>query len=130
MATHCQVELASLVHPRRFQSKAGNPRSSGPRVDSSTRLGYRFKLHVRGLVGTPDLVFPRRKKVIFVNGRWRSRRIDHRACFRLTTSTDSEPSPRARLDEGGPGQSIFGYLVRACPEFCVRRFLAGDIPQL
>jgi hypothetical protein len=52
--------------------------------------------------------------------RWRSRRIDHRARFRLTTSTDSEPSPRARLDDGDPGQSIFGYLVkcRRAPTTC------------
>jgi hypothetical protein len=27
---------------------------------------------------------------------WRSRQIDHGARLRLTTSTDSEPSPRAR----------------------------------
>jgi hypothetical protein len=39
--------------------------------------------------------------------------MDHRARSRLTTSTDSEPLPRARLDEGGPGQSIFGYLVKS-----------------
>jgi DNA mismatch endonuclease (patch repair protein) len=32
------------------------------------RLGYRFRLHRRGLPGTPDLVFPRLRKVIFVNG--------------------------------------------------------------
>jgi DNA mismatch endonuclease (patch repair protein) len=32
------------------------------------RLGYRYVLHCRNLAGTPDLVFPRRKKVIFVNG--------------------------------------------------------------
>jgi DNA mismatch endonuclease (patch repair protein) len=32
------------------------------------RLGYRFRLHRRGLPGTPDLVFPRLHKVIFVNG--------------------------------------------------------------
>lgn len=32
------------------------------------RLGYRFRLHVRGLAGKPDLVFPSRKKVIFVHG--------------------------------------------------------------
>jgi DNA mismatch endonuclease (patch repair protein) len=31
-------------------------------------LGYRFRLHRRDLPGTPDLVFPGRKKVIFVNG--------------------------------------------------------------
>jgi len=31
-------------------------------------LGYRFRLHRRDLPGCPDLVFPGRKKVIFVNG--------------------------------------------------------------
>jgi DNA mismatch endonuclease (patch repair protein) len=31
-------------------------------------LGYRFRLHRRDLPGTPDLVFPGPKKVIFVNG--------------------------------------------------------------
>ncbi len=32
------------------------------------RLGYRYRLHKKGLPGRPDLVFARRKKVIFVNG--------------------------------------------------------------
>jgi DNA mismatch endonuclease (patch repair protein) len=32
------------------------------------RLGYRFRLHRKDLPGTPDLVFSRLKKVIFVNG--------------------------------------------------------------
>lgn len=32
------------------------------------RLGYRFRLHRRDLPGAPDLVFPRHKAVIFVNG--------------------------------------------------------------
>ena len=31
-------------------------------------LGYRFRLHVRDLPGSPDLVFPRRRKVLFVDG--------------------------------------------------------------
>lgn len=31
-------------------------------------LGYRFRLHRRDLPGAPDLVFPKRKKVIFVHG--------------------------------------------------------------
>jgi DNA mismatch endonuclease (patch repair protein) len=31
-------------------------------------LGYRYRLHVPSLPGTPDLVFPRLKKVINVNG--------------------------------------------------------------
>ena len=31
-------------------------------------LGYRHRLHARDLPGSPDLTFPRRKKVIFVHG--------------------------------------------------------------
>lgn len=33
-----------------------------------TRNGYRFRLHRKDLPGTPDIVFPGRRKVIFVNG--------------------------------------------------------------
>ncbi|MFQ3632782.1 very short patch repair endonuclease [Roseiflexus sp.] len=32
------------------------------------RMGYRFRLHVKDLPGKPDIVLPRRKKVIFVHG--------------------------------------------------------------
>jgi DNA mismatch endonuclease (patch repair protein) len=32
------------------------------------RKGYRFRLHRKDLPGKPDLVFPSRKKVIFVHG--------------------------------------------------------------
>ena len=31
-------------------------------------LGYRFRLHRKDLPGSPDLVFPGRKAVIFVHG--------------------------------------------------------------
>jgi DNA mismatch endonuclease (patch repair protein) len=31
-------------------------------------LGYRYRLHRRDLPGTPDLVFPRLRKVLFVHG--------------------------------------------------------------
>ena len=31
-------------------------------------LGWRYRLHVRGLPGKPDLVFPGRRAVIFVHG--------------------------------------------------------------
>lgn len=30
--------------------------------------GWRYRLHVKGMPGTPDLVFPSRKAVLFVNG--------------------------------------------------------------
>jgi DNA mismatch endonuclease, patch repair protein len=32
------------------------------------RLGFRYRLHVRALPGCPDLVFPSRRKAIFVHG--------------------------------------------------------------
>jgi DNA mismatch endonuclease (patch repair protein) len=32
------------------------------------RLGYRFRLHRPDMPGKPDLVFPSRRKVVFVNG--------------------------------------------------------------
>ena len=31
-------------------------------------LGFRFRLHCKSMPGTPDLVFPRLKKVVFVHG--------------------------------------------------------------
>ena len=32
------------------------------------RMGYRFRLHRRDLPGTPDIVFPRSRKIINVHG--------------------------------------------------------------
>jgi DNA mismatch endonuclease (patch repair protein) len=32
------------------------------------RMGYRFRLHRKDLPGNPDIVFPRLRKLIFVNG--------------------------------------------------------------
>ncbi len=32
------------------------------------RLGYRYRLHVRSLPGTPDIVLPRFRVVVFVHG--------------------------------------------------------------
>lgn len=32
------------------------------------RLGYRYRLHCKGLPGTPDIVFSSRRKVIFIHG--------------------------------------------------------------
>jgi DNA mismatch endonuclease, patch repair protein len=31
-------------------------------------MGYRYRLHVQNLLGRPDIVFPSRRKVIFVHG--------------------------------------------------------------
>jgi DNA mismatch endonuclease, patch repair protein len=52
------------------------------------RLGYRFRLHRRDLPGTPDLVFPRLRKVIFVHG-----------CFwHQHTGCKLARAPKSRLD--------------------------------
>jgi DNA mismatch endonuclease (patch repair protein) len=32
------------------------------------RMGFRYRLNARGLPGNPDLVFPSRRKIIFVHG--------------------------------------------------------------
>lgn len=51
-------------------------------------LGYRFRLHSRKLPGRPDLVFPGRKKVLFVHGCfWHA----HEGCRRAF-------SPKARSE--------------------------------
>ncbi len=52
------------------------------------RLGYRYRLHVSKLPGRPDLVFPGRRKVIFVHGCFWHR---HKNC-RLARL------PKSRLD--------------------------------
>ena len=50
--------------------------------------GYRYRLHVGELPGRPDLVFPSRKKVVFVHGCFWHR---HLGCPRSTI-------PRTRTD--------------------------------
>jgi len=51
-------------------------------------LGYRYRLHDRGLPGSPDIVFRSRKKVVFVHGCFWHR---HEGCRRSTT-------PKTRAD--------------------------------
>jgi DNA mismatch endonuclease (patch repair protein) len=53
-------------------------------------MGYRYRLHRRDLPGIPDLVFPSRKKVIFIHGCFWHRHSDP-ACKLARL-------PRSRLD--------------------------------
>jgi DNA mismatch endonuclease (patch repair protein) len=50
----------------RIRSKDTQPELAVRRIVHS--LGYRYQLHRKDLAGAPDLVFPGRKKAIFVNG--------------------------------------------------------------
>ena len=46
------------------------------------RMGYRFRLHRKGLAGTPDIVLPRYGTVIFVHGCFWHR---HKGCSAVYT---------------------------------------------
>jgi DNA mismatch endonuclease (patch repair protein) len=51
--------------------RANKKRDSGPELSVRKLLhglGYRYRLHVRDLPGNPDIVFRKRKKVLFVHG--------------------------------------------------------------
>lgn len=50
----------------RVRSKDTGPEKAVRRMVHT--MGYRYRLHRRNLPGRPDLVFPGRKKVIFVHG--------------------------------------------------------------
>jgi DNA mismatch endonuclease (patch repair protein) len=75
-ASDAMIELAVAMDPlsaeqrsalmRRVKSKDTKPEMVVRRMLHG--MGYRYRLHGRGLPGTPDLVFPARAKVIFVNG--------------------------------------------------------------
>ena len=51
---------------RRIRSKDTVPELFARRLVHG--LGYRYRLHRHDLPGRPDMVFPRRKRVIFVHG--------------------------------------------------------------
>ena len=50
------------------------------------RLGYRFRLHRKDLPGTPDMVLPRHRVVVFVHGCFWHR---HPGCARATTPSSN-----------------------------------------
>lgn len=77
---------------RRVRSKDTAPELAVRRLVYG--LGYRYRLAVRGLPGTPDMVFPRFRKVIFVHGCFWHRH-GSRAC-RLARM------PKSRLDYWQP----------------------------
>ncbi|MDP2600033.1 MAG: very short patch repair endonuclease [Deltaproteobacteria bacterium] len=60
------------------------------------RMGFRFRLHRRGLPGTPDIVLPRHGKIIFVHGCfWHG----HKRCPRSKRPTSNENFWNNKLDE-------------------------------
>jgi DNA mismatch endonuclease (patch repair protein) len=59
------------------------------------RMGYRFRLHLKSLPGTPDLVFPRRRLAIFIHGCFWHR---HQGCARSTTPKSRAEFWQAKFD--------------------------------
>ena len=55
-----------IENMRRIQSKGTAAEVAVRRLVHS--MGYRYRLHHKGLPGKPDMVFPSRRKVIFVHG--------------------------------------------------------------
>ena len=56
---------------RRMNMQAVRGKNTAPELlirSTVHRLGFRFRLHRKDLPGTPDIVFPSRKKVIVVHG--------------------------------------------------------------
>lgn len=65
--------MTDTVTPERRSQIMANIRSKGMKPEMIVRrlahsMGYRYRLHRKDLPGKPDLVFPARRKVIFVHG--------------------------------------------------------------
>lgn len=82
MTDHVNRAKRSLIMAA-VHSKDTKPELAVRKLVSS--LGYRYRLHVSVLPGKPDLVFPSRRKVVFVHGCFWHR---HLGC-RYTTSPKS-----------------------------------------
>jgi DNA mismatch endonuclease (patch repair protein) len=68
-------------------------RNTGPEIAVRSllhKLGYRFRLHRKDLPGTPDIVFPSRKKAVFVHG-----------CFWHGHDCSKGKLPKSRTDYWG-----------------------------
>jgi len=65
--------MADHVDPKRRSAimSAVGSRDTKPEMrvrKALHRLGYRYRLHRKDLPGSPDIVFPKKKKAIFVHG--------------------------------------------------------------
>ncbi|RKQ64148.1 very short patch repair endonuclease [Oceanibaculum indicum] len=78
---------------RRIMASVGT-KNTGPELTVRRllhRLGYRFRLHRKDLPGKPDIVFPGRRKAVFVHG-----------CFWHGHDCRWGKLPQSKLDYWGP----------------------------
>ena len=84
-------DFSDVPPSRRRNMAAIRGRDTGPEMTLRKVLfgmGYRYRLHVKGLPGRPDLAFPGRRKLVFVHGCFWHR---HEGCR-------NSRLPRARRD--------------------------------
>ena len=79
--------MADTLTRKQRSERMGRVRGTDTKPEMFVRrlahgMGYRYRLHGRDLPGNPDLVFPKRRKVIFVHGCfWLSSEVvDTRCC--------------------------------------------------
>ena len=102
--------------------------------------GFRYRLHVKSLPGAPDLVFPKRKKVVFVHGcYWHQhgcpasdRPASHQAYWNAKLDrniTRDEKNVHSLLEQGWRVLVIWECEARQEEELKkkLEQFLTGDI---
>lgn len=88
--------MADRISPEarsRLMMKVGS-RNTGPELHVRSLLhlmGYRFRLHRKDLPGTPDIVLPGRRTVVFVHG-----------CFWHGHECRADKMPKSRTEYWGP----------------------------
>lgn len=86
---------ADTLTPAERSERMARVRSKGTKPEMLVRslvhgMGYRYRLHRRDLPGCPDLVFPQRRKAVFVHGCFWHRHPDPECKFARL--------PKSRLD--------------------------------
>lgn len=92
MASQDKVDAARSRQMALVRSKNTKPEMTVRRLVHS--MGYRYRLHAKGLPGKPDLTFGPRRAAIFVHGCFWHRHDD--------PSCRLSRLPRSRLDFWGP----------------------------
>lgn len=87
-----RLEIDRITPGRRSRNMARiRGQNTKPEIEVRRLLhaaGYRFRLHDRRLPGTPDIIFPKRRKVIFVHGCFWHRHEGCRFAANPATRTD------------------------------------------
>jgi DNA mismatch endonuclease (patch repair protein) len=92
MTDHLEPGMRSALMAR-IRGRHTQPELTVRRI--AHRMGLRFRLHRRDLPGTPDLVFPARKSVVFVHGCWWHR---HPNCAKASGAKTRPEYWRAKFD--------------------------------